>query len=979
MPDIFDQYSHGRPSTNPMIYAYQDHIPEHRGMLKVGYTEIDVDVRVAQQFPTKTPDGKKPYEILVRESALYADGSSFTDHDVHRMLVARGVQRMGKSEWFRCTPQDVLAAIIAVKVQSVNLDNRRTNTFPMRPEQEYAVLLTQQYFEKEKKADPNQHPKFLWNAKMRFGKTFATYELAKMMDMKRILVLTFKPAVEAAWEEDLLTHVDFAGWQFYSRDTAILKNITPNDLDQTKPIVCFGSFQDYLGTNENGGIKAKNEWVHTINWDMVVFDEYHYGAWRDKAKDLFDKDDEDSYDTLDIEQYKKTEADNAYNETFLPITSDYYLYLSGTPFRALNSGEFMEDQIFSWTYSDEQREKRNWDDAKGPNPYAALPQMVLMTYKMPDAIRKIAYNSDTNEFDLNLFFSAKCVVKNDLATAEFVYKDYVQKWLDLIRGAYMPTSVNELKISQNQRPVLPYSDARLLSVLTHTFWFLPNVASCYAMAHLLAEPQNTFYHDYKVNVCAGAAAGIGLDALEPVKQSMDPPLHTKTITLSCGKLTTGVTVKPWSGIFMLRNLSSPETYFQAAFRVQSPWTVKKEDGSTEIMKRECYIFDFALDRALKQISDYSCRLNVNETNPEKKVGEFIDFLPVLAYDGATMKPVSASEILDLTMAGTSATLLARRWESAMLVNVDNDTLKRLLDNPEAMAALMKIEGFRSLNQDLEVIINKSEAVKKAKKKGEKLTPKEKKELSEEEKEFKSRRKQIQEKLIKFATRIPIFMFLTDFREYSLKDVITQFEPGLFKKVTGLDVKDFNLLISLGLFNDTLMNEAIYKFKRYEDSSLEYTGIRKHAADENVGLFSTVISREDYDQMAAQQSDSMAPTTHYMPANDIVKAFKNQKNEPMQVSQVKQPISSVKTAPPFTSSTISIQKDERMAVTTQDNSVTTSVVEIPKISVGDRVRHNKFGEGVVTAFNGSIMNIQFNGGQKRLGYPFVFEHNIIKKI
>jgi len=191
------------------------------------------------------------------------------------------------------------------------------------------------------------------------------------------------------------------------------------------------------------------------------------------------------------------------------------------------------------------------------------------------------------------------------------------------------------------------------------------------------------------------------------------------------------------------------------------------------------------------------------------------------------------------------------------VNVDNDTLQRLLSNPEAMAALMSIEGFRSLNADIETIINKSDAVKKAKKETDKtLTPKEKKELSEEEKEYKSKRKEIQDKLIKFATRIPIFMYLTDFREYSLYDVIRQLEPALFKKVTGLTVKDFDLLVSLGVFNKAVMNDAIYKFKRYEDSSLSYAGIDKHEG-EAVGLFDTVLSREDYEQMAAQQIGSMA--------------------------------------------------------------------------------------------------------------------------
>jgi hypothetical protein len=200
------------------------------------------------------------------------------------------------------------------------------------------------------------------------------------------------------------------------------------------------------------------------------------------------------------------------------------------------------------------------------------------------------------------------------------------------------------------------------------------------------------------------------------------------------------------------------------------------------------------------------------------------------------------------MSGTTATLLARRWESALLVNVDNNTLARLMANEEAMKALMNIEGFRNLNQDIETIINKSEAVKKAKKEANdrEISKKEKQELTDEEKEYKNLRKQIQEKLIKFATRIPVFMYLTDYRERSLKDVITQLEPGLFKKVTGLSVRDFELLVSLGLFNSAHMNEAVFGFKRYEDASLSYIGINKHAG-QAVGLYSTVLSREEFEQ------------------------------------------------------------------------------------------------------------------------------------
>jgi len=302
---------------------------------------------------------------------------------------------------------------------------------------------------------------------------------------------------------------------------------------------------------------------------------------------------------------------------------------------------------------------------------------------------------------------------------------------------------------------------------------------------------------------------------------------------------------------MLRNSSSPETYFQAAFRVQSPWTIKNPDGDSpneeQIIKEECYVFDFAPNRALRQIAEYASRLNIDErTSPEAKVAEFINFLPVLAYDGSSMKQIDAAGILDIAMSGTTATLLAKRWESALLVNVDNETLARLMANQPAMDALMSIEGFRNLNQDIETIINKSEAVKKAKKDAndKELSDKKKKELTEAEKEYKSKRKLIQEKLIKFATRVPIFMYLTDYRERTLRDVITKLEPGLFKRVTGLDVKDFELLVSLNVFNSALMNDAVYKFKRYEDASLVYTGIDKHYG-EDIGLYDTVLSQEDY--------------------------------------------------------------------------------------------------------------------------------------
>ncbi len=820
-----------RPEANPTIYAYEDTHPQYKGLLKVGFTNKDAKTRVAEQYPTLKP-GEPPYRILLEEPAIRNDGSTFSDHDVHRQLRKAGVKNP-EGEWFECTVKEVKSAIISVKTGVLNEENR-SQSFKPRPEQEAAVEKTMEYFNSFKEENPGKTPHFLWNAKMRFGKTFAAYQLAKRMGWKKLLVLTFKPGVQSAWEEDLLSHVDFAGWQFLSSNGSTME--VP---DTSRPLVCFGSFQDFLGKNEAGGIKAKNEWVHATNWDCVIFDEYHYGAWRENAKDLFEAEEKQEI------KYAEGNGMEYFDEEIMPITTDHYLYLSGTPFRAIASGEFIEEQIYNWTYSDEQRAKEEWKGEK--NPYAGLPRMVMLTYQLPPSIREIAMKGEFDEFDLNEFFRAEGM----FSEAKFVYENEVQKWLDLIRGAYLATTVDNLKLGA-QKPPMPYSDVRLLRVLSHTFWFLPSVASCHAMANLIRQEQNRFYHEYRVIIAAGTGAGIGVDALPPVLTSMDNPLKTKTITLSCGKLTTGVSVKPWTGIFMLRNSSSPETYFQAAFRVQTPWVIKNPDGqdpnAEEIMKRECYVFDFAPDRALRQIAEYSCRLDVNDSSAEKKVEEFIKFLPVLAYDGSSMKQIDAAGILDMAMSGTTATLLARRWESALLVNVDNFTLKRLLDNKAAMEALEKIEGFRTLNQDIETIINKSENIKKLKQKAneEPLTPAEKKELSAEEKEYKSKRKMIQEKLIKFATRIPVFLYLTDYRERTLKDVITQLEPALFKKVTGLTVKDFELLVSLGLFNSPLMNDAVYKFKRYEDSSLEYTGINRHT-EKRVGLYDTVLSREDYEK------------------------------------------------------------------------------------------------------------------------------------
>ena len=504
-----------KPEARPRIYAYSIDDEAHAGLLKVGQTTRDVKRRLAEQLKTAAI---KNYRLELDEPAERDDGGVFSDHDVRAALVKKGFKN-AELEWMRCAVKD-LKTVLAELRTGRRFIGTHHQTFPMRREQVEAVKVTHAYFLSRWAEDMHAVPRFLWNAKMRFGKTFTTYQLAKRLGAKRVLVVTFKPAVEDAWQTDLESHVDFDGWQYLSRNS----DHDPTEINPRKPVVYFGSFQDLLGRDAAGNIKPRNEWLHKVKWDLVVLDEYHFGAWRETAKELFEGEEEAIANTeakleyaAGLEEVNEDLTVLSEKEIeFLPITTKAYLYLSGTPFKALATGEFIEEQIFNWTYTDEQRAKEEFA-AKHPgnwNPYGALPQMRLMTYQMPDELLAIASAGEFDEFDLNEFFDAS----SGDAKARFKHKNDVQKWLDIIRGQYAPRAVESLKTGT--RPPFPYSDVRLLPYLQHSFWFLPNVAACHAMANLLAEKQNTFWHEYEVVVAAGASAGIGLDALPPVRRAI---------------------------------------------------------------------------------------------------------------------------------------------------------------------------------------------------------------------------------------------------------------------------------------------------------------------------------------------------------------------------------------------------------------------------------------------------------------------------
>ena len=797
-----------------------------RGLYKIGFTTRDVKVRIREQLTqVRMPVELQPVDLIV-EAAVTAEGRLFTDHEVHRALVKAGYKR-DEGEWFECTKEEIVAAIKAVKEGKEIRTVHAVPSFPMRKEQKEAVHETARYFRKHKREKGGKAPDFLWNAKMRFGKTFTSYQLAKEMNWSRILVLTYKPAVEQSWRDDL-RHQDFIGWRFHGKEDEL------PDLNDKSPLVWFASFQDVLGKDQDGKIKIKNKSLYSVNWDAVVIDEYHFGAWRDAARSIYlgevddvtgektegDKSEESVLSTGDLEDGFVEGIEQALSQSHLEV--NHYLYLSGTPFRALTEGEFLEDQVFNWTYSDEQREKKNHIGKN--NPYASLPQMHLLAYEMPEKLKEVALNS-LSEFSLTEFFKTK----KDGKKPVFIHENEVQRWLDLLRGQDLSDLWNV--ISRNNSPAMPYADVNLLTALQHTVWYLPGVDSCIAMADLLSAPHNKFFADYTVVVAAGNKAGMGQEALKPVEEAItNVPQSAKTITLSCGKLMTGVTVPAWTGIFMLRELKSPETYFQAAFRVQSPWSYMspntEEGGENEVVVKEhCYVLDFSPNRALRLIVEYATKLKsvaASEYQRDEALSEFMEFLPILAFDGSTMSRVSAADVITYLTKGISSSALARRWNSPELIKLDLRAMENILADKDLLQSLEEIEMFRNISDDLTALISSNKELRQKKLTKQKMNEKEKK----QEDETKKKRDGIKKKLQRFLTRIPAFMYLTDHREKSVVDIITQVEPELFEKVTTLSLSDFQRLFDANVFNQSKMDEAVWKFRQFEEPSLSYSRIEE---------------------------------------------------------------------------------------------------------------------------------------------------------
>lgn len=849
---------------------------EGRGKFKVGYTtHDDVWVRIKQQTGTMHPT-QEGIKLHVDTEAVRHDGTEFKDHAVHAVLVQQGIRH--DSEVFEASLDELNAAIASVKSGNA-FDAQRTTDFRMRPEQADAVDESAAYFTAH--AHGSYPPRMLWNAKMRFGKTFTAYQLARRMGWRRILVLTYKPAVRNAWRDDLASHVDFAGWEFADREHAV-------DPDTPAPLVRFTSFQDLLH-KKNGRwvVKEHIEEIVAENWDCVVLDEFHFGSWQGAAHEVTtpaediseakaaraaeeaaESVEEIETDTRagDIRLYaagdeEESNIDVDLSIEDLKISARNFLYLSGTPFKALTEGEFNEYAIFNWTYPDEQREKRAWGSKPGqdgPNPYAELPQMQMFTYALPGMAdeQELALDGSVN---LSEFFKAgvtdggqirKAKARDSVASHVFVNADKVTGFLDMLHGVFNEEDRKRMAFDSVVGAPFPYSDARFAKAVEHTVWFLPNVPSAFAMKNaLLSHPR--FKH-FLVHVAAGSGAGMGAAAKGPVDDMLDKARKQgkPTITLSVGKLMTGVTVPEWGSILMLRGLRSPESYFQAAFRVQSPWVIKDGQGNRTINKDVCFVFDFDPTRALSLVYEYGTKVAGGDktSSPAAEVAELLEAMPVMAFDSGRMDPVDVNAVMDWGTAGVGAAMIARRWGSPRLIDLSEAVLEKLLAREDLLERLQQMEDFRNLREDAGKLLAKSKQVRAGKKAAKERGRPEDDETKAARKAKREQVLTLRKKLLKFLQAVPVFMYLTDHREEALVDVIRTLDPKLFERATGLTLKDFDALSEVGVFNSDVMDPAIWQFRLFEHASLDYLGLHEHQDEEYVGGWQSVATRTELDSI-----------------------------------------------------------------------------------------------------------------------------------
>ena len=614
----------------PMIYAYSTpQIAAHEGWTKIGYTEDqDVETRIKQQTHTSDTEARLEW----KGTAIFDDGSfdRFTDHDFHAYLRKSGVENKKKTEWFHVDGPAGRSKFYDFKTDRGILKALGTIPYTLRKEQAAAVEQTAKYYHS------SQGGEFLWNAKPRFGKTLSVYDFCKRVGATSVLIVTNRPAIANSWYSDYAQFMgEQSGYRFVS-ETDSLKG-KPYVLSRGEWLACdktgvkgyieFVSLQDLKGSVYFGGHFDKLKEVRDNEWSVLVIDEAHEGV-----------------DTL--------KTDTAFDH----IKRKFTLHLSGTPFKALANEKFHDGAIFNWTYADEQKAKREWTSEDGENnPYANLPRLNLYTYQMSEIVkdemsRGIEIDGETEEyaFDLNEFFETK--------NGRFVHDESVSKFLDAL----------------TTQTKFPFSTEELRNELKHTFWLLNRVDSAKALAKKLEE--HPVFSNYKIVLAAGDGK---LDDSEETQKSYDKVReaianHEKTITLSVGQLTTGVTIPEWTAVLMLSNVKSPALYMQAAFRAQNP-CMFRENGNF-YRKENAYVFDFDSARTLTIFEEFANDLSSDTANGKgdmdarkQHVRELLNFFPVIGEDEqGEMIALDAEKVLSIPRKIRSQEVVRRGFMSNYL-------------------------------------------------------------------------------------------------------------------------------------------------------------------------------------------------------------------------------------------------------------------------------------------------------------------------
>ena len=627
----------------PMIYAYNTPgVSYHDGWTKIGYTEKQ---SVADRIKQQTHTAGIKAELAWQDNAMYKDGSGeyFTDRDFHAYLqIEKQVEREVGTEWFKINGADSRQFFDCFASRNFDeMPDEERFEYELRDEQARAVAMTKEYFE-------NGGEEFLWNAKPRFGKTLSSYDLVRQMGFRKVLIVTNRPSISNSWADDFRKYIGWRDEIAFVSETDALKG-KPGVLSREEYVqrsinagggnglgmVAFESLQGLKGSVYFGGQIDKLEWIHGIKdgFDLLIIDEAQEGV-----------------DTMRTER------------AFRSIKRKHTLYLSGTPFKALASEQFSKEQIFNWSYADEQETKEGWD-GEDYNPYEALPKLEMYTYQLSPMIREVIEKGlDLSEdgsaeyaFDLNEFFSTN-------ESGKLNHEEDVKKFLRAL----------------STQEKYPYSTPELRQELSHTLWLLNRVASAKALAKLLKE--DPVFSEYEIVLAAGDGR---LDENEVTEASFDKVIdaiekNDKTITLSVGQLTVGVTIPEWSGVLMLCNLKYASPYMQAAFRVQNP-CITTINGK-RYRKETAYVFDFDPARTLIIFDEFANNLSKDtvdgrgtKDNREQNIRRLLNFFPVLGEDDdGKMVELDAAQVLSIPRRIKSQEVVRRGFMSNFLFqNISN--------------------------------------------------------------------------------------------------------------------------------------------------------------------------------------------------------------------------------------------------------------------------------------------------------------------